>query len=91
MKEQINELAEIIKKTGFPLSEAESEILADVIYMHYFPKNAEYRAEAIKEFAERLKAQCSSETTDNVNNPCVRILYDAEEAIDDLVKEMEEE
>lgn len=48
------------------------------------------RAEAIKEFAERLKERCLYETTDNINNPCVKILYDAEETIDDLVKEMTE-
>ena len=46
--------------------------------------------EAIKEFAERLKEHCMDETTDNINDPCVRILYDAEETIDNLVKEMTE-
>lgn len=48
-------------------------------------------SKAINGFAERLKELCSDETTDNTNNPCVRILYDAEETIDDLVKEMTEE
>ena len=51
---------------------------------------AECQAEAVKEFAERLKEGLSYETTDNTNNPCVTVLYDADEAIDDLVKEFTE-
>ena len=46
------------------------------------------KSEAIKEFAERLKLECSDHTTDNVNEPCVRILYYADDIIDRVVKEM---
>ena len=56
-----------------------------------YKNESEIEAEAIKEFAERLKERCIDEITDNINNPCVRILYDAEETIDELVKEMTEE
>lgn len=42
MKEKINELAKIIKETGLPLSEAESEILADVLCMEGYEKKSEW-------------------------------------------------
>lgn len=46
------------------------------------------RAEAIKEFAWRLKGFCTETTTDNINCPSVMVLSFADEIIDDLVKEM---
>lgn len=42
----------------------------------------------VEEFAKRLKEECSDHTTDNLNNPCVRILYDADEKINDIAKEL---
>ena len=50
----------------------------------------EAKAEAIKDFAERLKESCTYETTDNVNMPCVKVLYFADDMIDELVKELTE-
>lgn len=50
----------------------------------------EIKSEAYKEFAERLKARCTDLDTCNINEPTVRILYYAEETIDDVVKEMTE-
>ena len=50
----------------------------------------EAKVEAVNEFAERLKARCTDLDTCNINEPTVRILYYAEETIDDVVKEMTE-
>ena len=46
------------------------------------------KAEAYKELAEELKRYCSDLDTDNINEPSVRILWDAEATIDYVVKEM---
>ena len=48
------------------------------------------RAEAIKEFAERLKETMTTQTTDNINEPCVNIIYYADETIDEIAKELTE-
>lgn len=41
MKDQIKELAEHIKATGLPLTDSESETLADVLYMLNYRKQSE--------------------------------------------------
>ncbi len=46
------------------------------------------KAEAYKEIAEELKMHCSDLDTDNINEPSVRILWDAEATIDKVLKEM---
>ena len=46
--------------------------------------------EAIKEFAERLKETMTTQTTDNINEPCVNIIYYADETIDEIAKELTE-
>lgn len=48
------------------------------------------RAEAIEEFAERLKETMTTQTTDNINEPCVNIIYYADETIDQIAKELTE-
>lgn len=52
--------------------------------------NTNVKAEAYKELAEELKRHCSDIDSDNINEPTVRILWDAEATIDDAVKEMTE-
>lgn len=47
----------------------------------------QHELNAIKEFAEKLQEYYSVQTTDNTNNPFVTVLYDADEVIDNLVKE----
>lgn len=49
------------------------------------------KIEAYKELAEELKRHCSDIDSDNINEPTVRILWDAEETIDYVVKELMEE
>lgn len=49
------------------------------------------RAEAIEEFAERLKETMTTQTTDNINEPCVNIIYYADETIDEIAKELTED
>ena len=48
------------------------------------------KTEAYKELAEELKGCCFDIDTDNINEPTVRILWDAENTIDDVVKELME-
>lgn len=52
--------------------------------------NTKAKSEAYKEFAEELKRHCSDIDSDNINEPTVLILWDAEATIDDAVKEMTE-
>lgn len=46
------------------------------------------KQESYMELAEELKRHCSDIDSDNINQPNVRILWDAEATIDDVVKEM---
>lgn len=50
MKDQIKELAEHIKATGLPLTDSESETLADVLYMLNYRKRSEGEWKPHEEF-----------------------------------------
>ena len=46
------------------------------------------KEEAYQTLATELKMYCSDLDTDNINEPSVRILWDAEETIDEVLKEL---
>lgn len=46
------------------------------------------RTETIEEFQEKLKESTSTQDTDNINEPYVSILYDADDTIDYIAKEL---
>jgi hypothetical protein len=48
------------------------------------------KVKAYKELAEELKRHCSDIDSDNINEPSVCILYDAEETIDGVLKDIME-
>ena len=46
------------------------------------------KVKAYNELAEELKRHCSDIDSDNINEPTVRILWDAEDTIDEVLKEL---
>lgn len=57
-KEKQLEMAEHIKETGLPLSEAESEILADVLYMLGYRK----QSEVVEEYRQKVNTKMGKHT-----------------------------
>lgn len=74
----ISQAADIVKSR-----KAEIELLREIVFMDRSEANKNLKAEAIKEFAERLKAESI------LRSGCV-LWYDIQETIDTLVKEMTE-
>ena len=92
LKEDHDKLAVELDKAEYLNEQLGNDVDIKLDYIYELEeKLAKAKQEAYKELAEELKRYCSDMDSDNINEPTVRILWDAEETIDDVVKELVEE